>query len=306
MTVRVYRSTDTNAPVMSGSPGALVSLLDACLVTGYGTSASAGWTKAFSQGATVAAYKQAAGNGRYLQVTDIIGYVALLVGFETMQGINNGTGQFPTNSMLYIDSATPSLQKSQFPYIDATPRPWMLIATDTCFHLAINTNSETGITRTWHQGMFFGDINSYRQGDIYNTALIAGNNTTPQYYYSSFTATTTLDSTNSAQYMARAWTQIEGAIRIGKFSDAIRQQVGSFPAATDNQFTCSPWCVTEPPAVPRGLIPGIWSIDFNVANSAFVHGQQISFTTGDLAGKTLECHFLSPNIPIMYEISDTW
>lgn len=36
MTVRVYRSTDAAAPVLTGTAGTLIALLDACLVNGYG------------------------------------------------------------------------------------------------------------------------------------------------------------------------------------------------------------------------------------------------------------------------------
>ncbi|CAK0752284.1 conserved hypothetical protein [Gammaproteobacteria bacterium] len=36
-TVKVFQSTDTGAPTLSGSTGALISVLDACLVNGYGT-----------------------------------------------------------------------------------------------------------------------------------------------------------------------------------------------------------------------------------------------------------------------------
>jgi len=37
MTVRIYRSTDYNAPTLSGTVGELVDVLDACLVDGYGS-----------------------------------------------------------------------------------------------------------------------------------------------------------------------------------------------------------------------------------------------------------------------------
>lgn len=37
MTVRVYRSTDAGAPVLTGQVGSLITLLDACLVNGYGS-----------------------------------------------------------------------------------------------------------------------------------------------------------------------------------------------------------------------------------------------------------------------------
>lgn len=36
--VRVYQSTDSGAPSLTGQTGTLVSLLDACLVNGFGLS----------------------------------------------------------------------------------------------------------------------------------------------------------------------------------------------------------------------------------------------------------------------------
>jgi hypothetical protein len=57
MTVRVYKSSDASAPVLTGAVGSLVALLDACLVNGYGALAAAGWTKAFTA-ANKGAYKQ--------------------------------------------------------------------------------------------------------------------------------------------------------------------------------------------------------------------------------------------------------
>jgi hypothetical protein len=44
MTVRVYRSTDASAPVLTGQVGSLTALLDAVLVNGYGALSAAGWT----------------------------------------------------------------------------------------------------------------------------------------------------------------------------------------------------------------------------------------------------------------------
>src|SRR4051794_557415 len=38
----IYRSTDTNAPVLFGGQGSLISLLDAILVNGYGSSFATG------------------------------------------------------------------------------------------------------------------------------------------------------------------------------------------------------------------------------------------------------------------------
>lgn len=48
MSVYVYRSTDADAPVLTGEVGTLVSLLDACLVNGYGSVAISSMTRSGS------------------------------------------------------------------------------------------------------------------------------------------------------------------------------------------------------------------------------------------------------------------
>ena len=68
MALTIYRSSDAGAPSLTGAAGSLIALLDACLRTGYGTKAGAGWTKPFT-GTNIAAFRQGAGgNGRYLRV----------------------------------------------------------------------------------------------------------------------------------------------------------------------------------------------------------------------------------------------
>lgn len=46
--VNIYYSTDTGAPALTGRAGSLYNLLKACLVTGYGSKAAAGWTNPYS------------------------------------------------------------------------------------------------------------------------------------------------------------------------------------------------------------------------------------------------------------------
>ena len=69
MTVRVYQSTDTSAPVLTGVAGSLIALLDAVLVAGYGTQTAAGWTKPFN-GINKGVYKHAGSNGYFRFVDD--------------------------------------------------------------------------------------------------------------------------------------------------------------------------------------------------------------------------------------------
>jgi hypothetical protein len=105
MTVRVYYSTDASAPILSGTPGSMITLLDACLVNGYGSKVGSGWSKMFSSGSIKAAYKQGIGsNSMYLRVDDTGSGVGFgpygprhtrVAGYTAMTDIDNGANQFP-------------------------------------------------------------------------------------------------------------------------------------------------------------------------------------------------------------------
>ena len=101
MTVKVYRFDDASAPVLSASPGALIGVLSACLVDGYGSKTGAGWTK--TVGTNVAAYKQGTGgSGMSLRVDNSVSAVgyARVVGYESMTDVNTGSNAFPLESQI--------------------------------------------------------------------------------------------------------------------------------------------------------------------------------------------------------------
>lgn len=97
MTVTVYSSSDAGASglILTSVPGSLLAILDACLVNGYSGKTAAGWTKSFSS-STIGVYRAATGNQRYLRVDDTHPSYAVVAGFETMTGVNAGTGPFPS------------------------------------------------------------------------------------------------------------------------------------------------------------------------------------------------------------------
>src|SRR6478609_9197278 len=101
MTMRVYRWDDSSAPTLSASNGALITVLDAVLVNGYGSKTAAGWTKAFS-GTNLAAYLQGSGsNGRYLRVDNSTSdNFPRLRGFKAMSAISTGTDGFPLDAQV--------------------------------------------------------------------------------------------------------------------------------------------------------------------------------------------------------------
>lgn len=119
----VYKSTDANAPVLSGTEGSLIALLDAVLVDGYGDKAPLGWTKVFSGTGKAVYQPQAYGGGQAIlyRVDDTAsrgGYapkVARVDGYESMSDVDTGTGHV----------GPVCCHKSY--YANSTSRIWMVI-----------------------------------------------------------------------------------------------------------------------------------------------------------------------------------
>jgi hypothetical protein len=168
MGVTVYRSTDASAPVLNGTTGTLISVLDACLVNGYGSKPAAGWTKAFS-GTNLAAYKMGGSIGHYLRVDDSGpgssgAQEARLRGFVTMSDVNTGTGPFPTVAQL---SAGVIVRKSSIP--DSTARTWLIVADNKTLYMWVFTGDAADRQYGWSFGEFF----SLNPTDPMRTIIIA-------------------------------------------------------------------------------------------------------------------------------------
>lgn len=168
----VYRSSDTSAPSLNGNAGSLISVLDGCLVNGYGTQPAAGWTKAFS-GTNKADYRQAAGNQFYLDVDDSAAQTALgkeanVRGYEAMTALQTGTNPFPTTAQI----ASPGLNIRKSAATGTTSRAWLLIADDRTFHFFVLTGDAAG----YYFGFSFGDVYSYVSADAGRTMIAARSN----------------------------------------------------------------------------------------------------------------------------------
>lgn len=136
-TTRLYKSTDTSAPVLVGGVSSLINVLDKCLVAGYGSKTAAGWTKPFT-GTNAAAFRNsvaAGGTGMYLRVVDsAAGYATARV-YETMSSVSSGSNVAPhastmSNGVFWSKSVTS----------DSTPRPWWLIADELTFYLFVQAD----------------------------------------------------------------------------------------------------------------------------------------------------------------------
>lgn len=306
MTVRVYYSTDPGAPTLSGTAGAAIAVLYACLVTGYGSKASAGWTQEYS-GTNLAAFRSAAGNRHYLWVDDTATTAFRVRGFESMSAIDTGVGPFPTDAQM---SGGCYCSKSQAANSDA--RGWIVVADEKRFWFLAAHGTATIAGSTYNgNGMFFGDILSMKAGDAFGTLLMAsntassGNNFVGGLAVSSTVAVT-------AHYMPRAYTQIGGAVAVGKHSDypksygatIVGAGGGAYPDPVTGGIWLAPLFVHEG-GLTRGIIPGGWNPLHNMPAQPGDTFQG----AGPLAGREfifVDTASSASRGRIALEISDTW
>ena len=173
-----YKSTDASAPVLTGTAGSLITVLDAILVNGYGSKAAAGWSKAFT-GTNRAAYRMGAGRTRaYLRVRDDSGGTGgaregQVRIFETMTDVDTGTNPMPKSGQVAMTDTSLILRKSSA--LDATARPWIAVA-DSRTVLIFTDHGNAGI---WCPH-YFGEYYSFLPSDAYGYGIFAryGENST--------------------------------------------------------------------------------------------------------------------------------
>lgn len=93
MPVKVYTSQDKNAPLVDKSPNCMATILKACLITGYGDKAGAGWAMPFEdsqKGIKVFRPPISAEQDFYLRVSQDNGKTMLAQVYTSMTDINTG------------------------------------------------------------------------------------------------------------------------------------------------------------------------------------------------------------------------
>lgn len=238
MTVRVYRSTDASAPVLTGQVGKLTDLLDAVLVNGYGAQTAAGWT--INQTTTnKRGYKQNLtgsnnSSGMLLYVDDTgpgagAAKEARACGFETMSAITpTGTGQFPTSAQSAVGVGTLVVRKSAT--ADATARPWTIVANGQTVYIFIETGDITA-PQLATMPFVFGDFKSYKTSDQYAVCIIgrtaensASANIDPlSAVGAADNVIMNLNNVLIGHYIARHWTAVGSSVRAGKVLTAVPQ-----------------------------------------------------------------------------------
>jgi hypothetical protein len=309
MTVTVYSSTDSSAPVLSGTVGSVLALLNACLVNGYGSKAAAGWGKPYTDSGNVGVIRQGAagGVGRvYLRANDNApdatansgAQEARMTGYGAMTDINTGTDPFPdpaySNPYILLRKSTTA---------DATARAWKLVADHRTFYFFMKTGDSAA--SGGYFGFGFGDIYSYVPSDAWK-AVIMGRHIPGNISTNAENLWTVIETCGFSQYgncVVRWADASAGYSTFAKTTDWAHS-VGTHPADGTMQ---APGLIATTYAIPyptgynsdlymapvyhtdyhvlRGKLRGIWAPCHSAANTAFNDGDTFS-GTGAYAGRT--------------------
>lgn len=267
--------------------------------------APAGWTKPFS-GTNLAAYKTGVGsNGMYFRIDDTVatsGSTSSITwcGYETMTDINTGTGRFPTTAQ-----AT-STGECGFLKAFGGTQAWTIVATEKIAYFAMQSGALGNLN-------VFGDFDSFKSGDIFNTVII-GQQKSGYVDQPSILFGTVLSSnlaSISFHYTARDITQIGSSIASGKTSAHGTTRIGGvsgavYPNPASGSLHINPIYITESNCT-RGTLKGVWHMSHN---RPFSDGDVI-FGSGDYVGKKFLVVDFGSSVygnvgQVLFEISNTW
>jgi hypothetical protein len=316
----LYLSTDASAPTLSGTAGDMHTVLNACLVTGYGSKVAAGWTRPFTDGLTpvkTACYRAPSGNQLYYRIRDDGGGTggakeSQLRGFESMvDSTNTNTNGFPTSGQSALTDNSLIIRKSIT--ADATTRPWLVLAdARTCYYLV-----QTGDTANMWLGGMFGEFYALLTGNAYNGMVIgrATENSGVGTNDVLDALAVTLALTFTGHYIARGSNGAVGAVKVNKCADAALQNGNTvcglgtlaYPNPDDGLVYGSPIRIFDTTTAPAtrviGRMRGLYSLCHAISN--FTDGDTPS-GGGDLAGKTFRLSKTSGNLGMFaFETSST-
>lgn len=143
--VKVYKWDDVGAPQLDKTAGCMMTIFKACLVTGYGTKESAGWTMPFestSTGAKVFRPPSSPDTDFYLRCSADTGQEMAAQVYLDMTDANTGD--------MKLQCATP------FKYgVSTNDGPWVLLATSKSIYFFCHQYNRYGGTTNDRSGSFF-------------------------------------------------------------------------------------------------------------------------------------------------------
>ncbi|QNG95318.1 hypothetical protein [Stenotrophomonas maltophilia] len=270
----VYRSTDVGAPLLSGVPGAMLALLDAILVDGYGTGAGRkdglGWTKEFGA-VNVRVYRNSpvSGTGYYLRVDDTAAKSCLLRGYSSMSDVNTGEDATPSLALKASGSMWEKANSAS-----SAIRHWIAIGTERFFYLFVDTAGYYGTQgMAGAHGHYAGDIASMKPGDRHHFVVSykgSDSEGSSSVGYA-FKARSWNDfgnaDTQTAAFIGRSMSGMPGSVRSFVSAAAITANVAlgnqsnypSYPYIGNGGLLYSTVDILENNMQPRGFLPGIYA-----------------------------------------------
>lgn len=319
MAIYFYSSNDTSAPVLSGTAGTLINVLDACLVNGYGSKSPIGQTKEYSA-TNMATYRMPVGTSRmYMAVDDTGTMVVRQRGFQdvTAAGLNVllGTNPFPNDGQfsggLYFLKSVSA---------NTTPIAWNMFSDGTIFHFQVDT-SVSGNGSIPGKTVSFGDIVPLNPDDT-KTCMIIGQSTNAN---NVFLVIIDPGTKLAEHYMSSRYDGMGGSVQVAKgpllsysVTYIMGNTGGNFLISPDplvGGLFLSPICVLETyvgrQGIIRGMFPGIQSL-CNSFVTTYNNGDILTSTRGDLTGRSFQQYRGATYYPsgqanggCLYEISDT-
>ena len=317
MTVRVYRSTDASAPVLSNTAGAMVAILDACLVDGYGSKAPAGWSRKYASGNNRT--YQLGGGTQMCYCTDntSIGYGHYPRGGEYAPG-----GPFSTAG--YDCKFWPDVTLTTYcPITDNTAgnRPWNLVADEKGFVFWNQHNNTNSLTADTWAMQFFGDFTPVNPDEKFNCIFYG----------------------DTAAATSQAFNNIRVGDKIGRWSArefhgigsaaAVRSEVDAPWLGMNGRFWGNPavstlscpnpntntidvgrsWVISDFANIPRGWLRGLWvphhavNAGLGMLTAALRVGTQLEIAT-PTGKRVLEYVQIGTyqQYACFVELSDTW
>lgn len=285
MAFTIFTSSDSGAPVLNGMTGSLISLLDACLVNGYGDKSGLGWTKEYTSGTCAAVYRMPTGIRFYLQVnnTDAVNSGnSYLRGFQSMTSYESGVNQFPNSTYdgWAAGNINYSVWNTQFGAVSNPPTfpvTWKLFGDGLTFYLFTKNIVVDGLY--YYHGHGFGEFYSYKRYDAYRCFIIGrptiiANTNVAANAYGLLVGRKYDLSYLGGHILCKDVYANASPVMFGKMGnpvyfspDSAAQETGplhpmcgnlSFPCSINGGFMASPIFIFETDGTMRGEMRGLW------------------------------------------------
>lgn len=317
MALTIYRSTDSGAPSLTYAAGSFIAMLDACLRTGYGSKAGAGWTKPFT-GANIAVFRQGTGgNGRYIRVwnartgDDPATYcmTANVRGYEAMTAVSTGTNPFPTTAQSNRNGLMVRVAHSSPSY----PTGWIVRATSNWFDVLVFTGyaaprgaASAPVADSY---LSFGAFPSLKSGDTYNDFILADPNNEHHYYQHVGVSPPTYSAYVSRNDLGVVGSKVAALVPLSPCNESYmgtgNPSYFPYPNRVNNSVDLYQYALFSE-GYFRGVLPGVWGSAHGLTAIGF--GNTFS-GIAPVAGRTFEIIPISaagPDMGMIFETSDTF